>query len=251
MVSVRAELARGDLRALYLGWLLRAQIGELDGDDAEPPVPPGLGQLSASLEALAEFLRIDRDLLRVAAEGSPPMGDASIDRAAVRSWIGRLSACEKDDLLADLMVDGNQGRIADFLRRFLENRSVGSGTPAPASRTVAQLLKAAKARATERQRIEAEKRAREQARREREAAIAREKHLDSLVGREKKLWAEVDSLVATTKPRNYDQAMKILVDMRDLAARGRGGDFGLRVQALRQAHAKKPSFIERLRKARL
>jgi len=65
---VRAELARGDLRALYLGWLLRAQSGELDDDDTEPPVPPGLGQLSASLESLAEFLRIDDDLLHVAAE---------------------------------------------------------------------------------------------------------------------------------------------------------------------------------------
>ncbi len=65
LISVRAELARGDLRALYLGWLLRAQAGELDDGDPEPPVPPGLGQLSASLKSLAEFLRIDGDLLHV------------------------------------------------------------------------------------------------------------------------------------------------------------------------------------------
>ena len=44
------------------------------------------------------------------------------------------------------------------------------------------------------------------ARREREAAIAREKHLDSLIGKEAKLWAKVESLAAissqrvTTKP---------------------------------------------------
>ncbi len=50
MISVRTELARGDLRALYLGWLLRVQAGELDDEDIEPPVPPGLGQPSASLE---------------------------------------------------------------------------------------------------------------------------------------------------------------------------------------------------------
>jgi hypothetical protein len=31
LISVRAELARGDLRSLYLGWLLCAQSGELDG----------------------------------------------------------------------------------------------------------------------------------------------------------------------------------------------------------------------------
>lgn len=30
LISVRAELARGDLRTLYLGWLLRVQAGEID-----------------------------------------------------------------------------------------------------------------------------------------------------------------------------------------------------------------------------
>ena len=55
LISVRAEIARGDLRGLYLGWLLCVQNGELDEEDVEPPVPPGLGQLSASLESLVEF----------------------------------------------------------------------------------------------------------------------------------------------------------------------------------------------------
>ena len=113
------------------------------------------------------------------------------------------------------------------------------------------LLQAAEAFATERKRIEAEKRAMEKARRGREAAIAREKHLDSLVGREAKLWTEVDGLVATKQPKNYDQAVRLLVDLRDLAARGKGSDFGLRIEALRQAQARKPSFVERLRKAGL
>jgi hypothetical protein len=37
----------------------------------------------------------------------------------------------------------------------------------------------------------------------------------------------------------------ILVDLRDLAARGKAGAFTLRLEALREAHAKKPSFIKR------
>jgi hypothetical protein len=250
MISVRAELARGDLRALYLGWLLRAQTGELDDDDTEPPVPPGLGQLSASLESLAEFLRIDGDLLHVAAEASPPIGDTGLDRSDVRAWVGRLPAKDKDELITNLVIDADHSQIAELLQRFLKERA-GNDTAATTGRTVGQLLRAAEAYTTERKRVEAEKRAKEKARREREAAIAREKHLDSLVGREGKLWTEVDSLVATKQPKNYDQAVKILVDLRDLAARGKGGDFGLRIEALRQAQAKKPSFIERLRKAGL
>src|SRR6266542_430589 len=46
-LPLRAELLRGDLRAAYLAWLLAVQDGEVDPDAWEPPVPRGLGGLSA------------------------------------------------------------------------------------------------------------------------------------------------------------------------------------------------------------
>jgi len=251
LISVRAELARGDLRGLYLGWLLRAQSAELDQEDLEPPVPPGLGQLSASLKSLAEFLRIDGDLLHVAAEASPPIGDTGLDRDEVRAWIGKLAASEKDDLITNLVVEADHAQVTELLQRFLKHRAAGRAGPANARRTVEELLHAAGAHATERKRVEAEKRAREKARREREVAIAREKHLDSLVGREAKLWVEIDDLIATRQPKGYEQAVKLLVDLRDLDARGEGGNFRPRIEALRQTQTRKPSFIEKLRKAGL
>jgi aminoglycoside phosphotransferase (APT) family kinase protein len=36
-------LAAGDLRLLYLAWLLALQPGEVADEETEPPVPPGLG----------------------------------------------------------------------------------------------------------------------------------------------------------------------------------------------------------------
>ena len=251
LISVRAELVRGDLRALYLGWLLRAQSGELDDDDAEPPVPRGLGQLSASLEGLAEFLRIDSDLLHVAAEDSSPMAEVGIDRKEMAAWIAKLSTREKDKILTSLVVDADQTQVTELLQRFVKEHSEGHGKPVTTGKTVGELLRAAEEYSTERSRVEAERRAKEKARRDREAAIAREKHLDSLAGRESKLWGEVDALVASKQPKNYDQAVAILVDLRDLAARGRAGDFGIRIEALREAQARKPSFIDRLTKAGL
>ena len=95
LISVRSELVNGDLRALYLGWLLRAQIGELDDNDAEPPVPAGLGQLSASLENLAEFLPIDPDLVHVAAQASASMVDGKPKLAEVCQWIAQLPIAER------------------------------------------------------------------------------------------------------------------------------------------------------------
>jgi hypothetical protein len=70
LISVRSELARGDLRALYLGWLLCAQNGELDRGSAAPPVPTGLTKLSASLTSFVEFLRIDRAFVRASAKAA-------------------------------------------------------------------------------------------------------------------------------------------------------------------------------------
>jgi hypothetical protein len=72
IIPVRAALAAGDLRLLYLGWLRCVQSEEVADDGREPPVPAGLGTLDAPLTAAAEFLCIDSDLLVAAAAGSAP-----------------------------------------------------------------------------------------------------------------------------------------------------------------------------------
>jgi len=101
LIPLRADLAGGDLRALCLAWLADAWSGALDDEDVEPPVPPGLGSLSASLKALADFLRVDDDLIAVAAERSAaiPIGPAAGD---FERWIRALPTSEKDDLLLRL-----------------------------------------------------------------------------------------------------------------------------------------------------
>ena len=121
MVQARSDLATGDLRLLYLGWLLGAQWGGEDDEDTEPPVPAGLGDLSASLRAIADFLEIGRDLMAVAAEASPPLEDPANDGLA--EWITALPAAEKDTLLT-MVADGEGAQVqALLLRRFR-----GSGT---------------------------------------------------------------------------------------------------------------------------
>jgi hypothetical protein len=63
------------------------------------------------------------------------------------------------------------------------------------------------------------------------------------------LWEKVAGLIATKQPKSYDQALEFLVNLRDLAERKDGADFQRRVEALRSAHARKPTFIARLEKA--
>ena len=102
VIPVRADLASGDLRVLYLGWLLCAQAQELDEDALEPPVPAGLDRLSASIRAFADFLRIDDDLIAVAAERSSPAASNGSSRKELEGWVGALPDPEKTDLLVRL-----------------------------------------------------------------------------------------------------------------------------------------------------
>jgi hypothetical protein len=254
LISVRAELARGDKRPLYLGWLLCAQSGELDDEDVEPPVPPGLGQLSASLESLVGFLRIDTDLLLMAARASQPIVDVREKQEEIRKWVAKLQADEKDALLTSLIAGEDLSPATELLRRFIrEWDQENQGTAVqPRRRTVDELLRSAEEHAEERRQLAAEKAAEEKARREREAAILRAKHLDQIEGREQDLWNEVENLILTKQTKSYDSAVALLVDLRDLAARkGKTNEFQAMLDAIRVAHVRKPSLIERLRKAGL
>jgi hypothetical protein len=144
LISVRSELARGDLRALYLGWLLCAQNGCLDDEEIEPPVPAGLRKLSASLSSFAEFLRIDADLIDAAAATSPAPPEREPEPAEIQGWLASLPASEKDAILAQLMA-GNGAVLGDELvqRVRREHETAREADRAAAERrTVAALLRA-------------------------------------------------------------------------------------------------------------
>jgi hypothetical protein len=149
IVGVRAELAAGDLRPLYLAWLAAYGTWERDEDafdydeenDFEPPVPAGLGALTAPQRALADFLRLNTGLLTIAAQASPRLAKTKDDPGKLARWIKDLPASEKDKLLHRVA----QGHGAS-VQMELQRRS--RGDPGPTSdgrprRTVAELLDAA------------------------------------------------------------------------------------------------------------
>ena len=248
LVPVWAEITSGDLRALYIAWLGCALHGELDEGDREPPCPPGLGRLSAAIEAFADFLRIDHDLIDAAATASPDL--VAIDDDALQRWISALPEGEQTALLVRLVTGGAAHLSAELLRRFRDARAPEARVAKTKGRTVGELLEAAEAQAKERARQEAERAAREKAHRERKEAEARERHLTALAKREGEAWRELDALIATKHPKKYDEAIMLLRDLRDVCVRaGRQAEAASRIARLREEHAKKPSFIERIRKA--
>lgn len=249
LLPLRQELAAGDRRALYLAWLAGAQAGELDDNAREPPVPSGLGDLSVVQQALVEFLRIDADLLAIAAAASaaPPSPTSAAD---VGQWIAGRPVDEKDAWLTRVAL-GEGAAVAAELRHHVAGLAAAR-PDVEGERTVGELRAAAAARAAERRRREAQRRAAERARRQQEEAAARARYLDGLVGRADELWARVDALVETKRPKEYDQAVGLVRDLRDLAARGDGAEtFTASLARLRQRCAKRPSLLERLDRAGL
>lgn len=214
-------------------------------------MPAGLGQLSSSLENLVELLRIDRDLLKVAAQNSPSLIPAGHDRDNVRNWVTQLPSKMKDELLTKLIIGGHSEVRNELLRKLLKERSISVMYASRPRRSAGELLRDAESLTTERRRIEMAKQAEANARRQREIALAREKYLDKLANSELDVWETVEALIATKQPSKYDEAIKLLIDLRDLDARKRNGDFRSFIEELRRTHARKPSFIQRLISANL
>lgn len=250
LIPIRTQLAGGDLRALYIGWLRCAQTEELEDDALEPPVPPGLGELDGSLERLVDFLRVDPELIQVAAAASPPRHVQVLTGDMIRTWIAGRPGVEKDAYL-ERFIAADEPALATELQRLVAGRNVAVPASGEA-RTAGALRRAAQQAGNERRRAETARAEAERKRREDEKAAARSRYLTALAGREPAVWTEIETLIATKKPGDYDHAVSLLVDLRDAAA-AHGGDleFLARLKALRARHERKPSLVSRIERAGL
>jgi hypothetical protein len=247
LLPVRAELAAGDPRALYLGWLASAQDEFLEEDAIEPPPPPGLGQPSAALRALADLLRVDDALLAAAAERSLPLQSLQPDNDELTTWVRGLAESEKELLLLRFLREEGMMLRAEVLRQ-VEAAHAPAEDGTPERRTVQQLLQAAEQQ-RERQRQAA---AAQAAQRQREQAAARATYLAGLAGREDTLWGTVGTIIEEKQISEYDRAVELLRDLRDLAARsGQAAAFQMRLQQLREQFRGRSGLLRRLDEARL
>lgn len=238
LVPLRAELINGDLRAPYLAWLLCAQCGELDEDEQEPPVPSGLKNLSAALDCLVEFLRLDPDLVAIAAKQSEAQKELP---AGLDTWIAALPEAEKNELLLQL-IEGQDPQLgARLLQRYRAAAQSATDVPPRPRRTVGELLQAAQQHRDARQQAEA-----------RRQAKARARYLDELAPREEAVWRHIEDLVDMKQAKAYAEAVGLLKDLQELSLhRDNTSQFEQRLGALRDRHQKKRAFIDRLKQARL
>ncbi|MDX8525143.1 hypothetical protein RFM68_11540 [Mesorhizobium sp. MSK_1335] len=239
---LRADVLEGDLRLFYLIWLLDVEAEAIEPDEPEPM--PGIGPLTDALEAFADFFCINQDLLRAAAERSAATDEALPEMP--ERVIGAMSDAEKSSML--VRVFNSEPHVSAELRALVRARSEPQAATSPgAPRTAADLLTRAREIRLARDRAEAEL-AEARRRLEAEAAEkAREVRLEDIRRRGESVWTDVEDEIGRRNPAGYDKAAALLSDLLALAEKqGRGEEFRLRLQSIRDRHAGKGRFIERL-----
>ena len=215
LAPIRQELLRGDFRALYLAWLKVIQAGK-DGDEdyiedyedygseVEPPVPPNLADLSPALKRFVEFFEIDEDLIAVSSEAS--VSETYTFEPQVEKLVASLPEKERNDFLVRV-ARGEPNMDSQLMKRLRElspdKQSTESAAP---RRRVSELLAAAEERARRRREDE-----------RRKAEKARIRRIEELAQKEGELWNQVFALIARKKTKAYEEAVKILIDLRDVA----------------------------------
>ena len=237
LIGLRDDILRQDYRVLYLAWLSLFQAWEIDEEDVEPPVPPGLQKLTPALRNFMEAFHLDEALVKVAAAASQL--PQTISAAQLRQRIAALPRAECDDWLLRLA----QGKEAQLSLAFHRHLVADQSAPAvaPGRRTVAELQALAEAEAKQIKRRQAA-----------EAEAQRIRELEAFALQAEASWTFVGQLIKQSNSRAYDEATQLLVKIHQLAIhQGRETLFAARLSKIRADYARRGALLQRFDKVGL
>lgn len=253
LLPIRDELIRGDLRSLYIGWLSASVFpGDDDNPDEEPPVPAGLGKLTAAQSTLAEFVAVTVDVIAAAAEASPapPAAEESAQRAA--RWVEDLPERDLRSAVARMVTDEGIGALTELKSRYYrfvrESANDGKEEAGERRRTAGEIARNAARKEQERKHKEREERERKERKEHEERERKRREYLEGLPARFSELWETADRPAGEKTGSAYEKATNIVVDMHaayDMA--GRPGEFADEFARFLDRHEGKPALVRRLR----
>ena len=244
MIGIRDELMEGDLRGLYIAWLAVQEVmGIEDEEDEEydttlsiPPVPPDFKKLTAAQKDLADFLQVTPTLLVAAAYHSESGEAGAQDDFA--AWIEQLPQERRNDYLLRL-ANNEPGLSRQLVKELRElGRGKTEATPPTGERiSYPSLLTESKALNA---RLERERREEEQK--------VRERQLQSIHDRQEEYWREIEQAVERKNSSGYDEAMRLLVDLRDAMNHfNEEPKFQAHFQSWIRGYLRRTAFIDRLK----
>ena len=240
LIAIRDELMEGDLRALYIVWLASQYMSgsydeEEDYEIRVPPVPPAFGTLTATQQALAELLQVPQELLVATARHSSAATSSTDDDFA--AWVKLLPPDRHNDYLVRLARNepGLSRLLVKELRELSQDKTK---TTSPTGEHVTYATLLAESKAVKAQ-LEREKRKQEQA--------ARQRHLQDIHDHQDDYWHQVDLAVMRGTGTGYDEALRLLIELRDVADHfEESQEFQKRFRAWVRPHLRRPAFVKRL-----
>jgi hypothetical protein len=246
---LREELLCGDLRPLYLGWLSGVTAMEIDDESLEPPVPAGLGQLSASQQALVEFIEIDPDLLTAAAMGSEDLASKDTEtnpETIVRTnkWIESLPSNLVAELMRLLLAGKSRQAEHKLKARYAAwQRSIQPELVNSSRRAVTELRQLA--HKAEQNRLLSEKRAKTAKKAKQKKQ--REAYLYSLAANFSSAWKTASQNADRGTASAYDEACRCIIDLSEAyALKNAKTDFQIALRRFMRKHSKRPALKRRL-----
>lgn len=247
LMPIRDELMAGDMRAMYIVWLAVQQWlgGYEDEEESEeadetvrgPGVPPGLGTLTSAQKALAELFQVPPELIAAAAHYSSSMTPASDDD--IVAWVELLPQQRRSEYLVRLARNepGLSRQLLKELREMGKGKKEappqGKYVPYDTLRVESEVIEAR----LEQERLEQERQ-------------ARQLHLQSVIDQQETYWQRIDEAVKRKNSTGYDEAHRLLLDLRDASDHFQeGAQFQERFRPWVQTYMNRPAFIRRLRES--
>lgn len=244
LAPLRADIIGGDFRLFYLLWLTAVEDDIFEADEPEPM--PGIAPMTGALRAFVDFFGIDRDLVAAAAERDANPLAGTLASTAASQAIAAMADHEKTGFLMRLLE--GDAHVGSELRALVRARLTSKAAlPPVTARTVGELRARAAAIRLAREQAEAARAAAERKRREEEAERARHARLEAIERRGESVWREVEAEIERRSGPGYDRAASLIADLRAVAEKGGSIEpFTRHLQTIRERHARKARFIERL-----
>jgi hypothetical protein len=228
LISLRDDIISCDYRCLYLAWLKVStddvinDYGNVEAESEEPEVPSGLNELNGALAEFIDVFEINKDVIAASSEASAALKAKNIDYTY---HIEKLTGKEKNEWLIRLI--NNEALLSEKLKRHFAGQIRDTGTKHTPARTVSDIVERALL-------LKEERKAKDEKVRE-EKRLAELKKIEANEG---SLWEEVYSLIAQKKTKAYDEAVKILQSLKELAVyKNRFALYREKVESIKQQNS--------------
>ena len=195
-------------------------------------------KLNAGLQAFADFFEIDPHLISAAAETSQQAESSA--EPDYKTALAKLTRAESDAHLLQI-VRGEPGAVLALKKKLTNLVKTRPDSPTSSNRRAGELFEQA-----EKIGREANRQAQAEAERQR---IAR---LEKVAETEESTWANVERLLSQKRGSAYDDATRLLVELRDMSEyKQRKRQFTERFKSIRERYGKSTALADRFHRAGL